>query len=135
LKGNIKEIFKIKDAFSKLSFDKVLEIHNIMNKLLQDKPKLSMITRDSSRKQIIIPIKINNIERVIVQSNIHIANINWLFKDIKSKVSADYIQLNSKGIIVMTNKVAIFSDLNIVEKYMKELNNINTSNVMSLRLS
>ena len=135
MKGNIKEIFKIKDAFSKLSFDKVLEIHNIMNKLLQDKPKLSMITRDSSRKQIIIPIKINNVERVIVQSNIHIANINWLFKDIKSKVSADYIQLNSKGIIVMTNKVAIFSDLNIVEKYMKELNNINTSNVMSLRLS
>jgi len=76
LKANIKEIFKIKDAFSKLSFDKVLEIHNVMNKLLQDKPKLSMTTRDSSRKQIIIPIKINNIERVIVQSNIHIANIN-----------------------------------------------------------
>ena len=35
----------------------------------------------------------------------------------------------------MTNKVAIFSDLNMVEKYMKELNNVNTSNVMSLRLS
>ena len=33
LKDNIKEIFKIKDIFSKLSFNKVLEIHNVMNKL------------------------------------------------------------------------------------------------------
>ena len=34
----------------------------------------------------------------------------------------------------MTNKIATFSDLNIVEKYMKELNDINLNNIMSPRL-
>ena len=31
-----------------------------------------MITKDFSRKQIIIPIETNNVEKVIVQSNVHI---------------------------------------------------------------
>jgi len=70
----------------------------------------------------------------MVQSNAHVANINWLLKNIKSEVSADYIWLNSKGIVVMTNKVAISSDLNMVEKYIKELNNVDVSDVISLRL-
>jgi len=34
----------------------------------------------------------------------------------------------------MTNKVAISSDLNMVEKYIKELNNVDVSDVISLRL-
>ena len=33
------------------------------------------------------------------------------------------------------NKIATLLDLKVVEKYMKELNNIDTSNVISLRLS
>ena len=67
LKGNIKEIFKIRDAFSKLFLDKVSEIHNVINKLLQkSKPKLSMTTEDLFRKQIIIPMETNNVERVIM---------------------------------------------------------------------
>jgi len=32
------------------------------------------------------------------------------------------------------NKIATLSDLKVVGKYMKELNNVNTSNVISLRL-
>jgi len=36
-RNNIKEIFKIKDTFSKLFLNKVLEIHNVMNKLSQKK--------------------------------------------------------------------------------------------------
>ena len=35
----------------------------------------------------------------------------------------------------MTKKVAISSNLNVVEKYMKELNNVDASNIMSSRLS
>ena len=34
----------------------------------------------------------------------------------------------------MTNKIAIFSNLNIVEKYIKDLNDIDLNNIMSLRL-
>jgi len=83
-RNNIKEIFKIKNTFSKLFLNKVLEIHNTMNKLSQkSKAKLNITTKGSSRKQIIISIGINNTERVIVQSNIYITNINRLLKDIK----------------------------------------------------
>ena len=94
-----------------------------------------MVTKDPSRKQIIIPIEINNAERVIAQSNMYITNINRLLKDVKSEISTDFIYLSNKGIVITTNKVAISLDLNIIENYIKELNNINTSNVMSLRLS
>jgi len=51
LKDNIKEIFKIKDAFFKLSLDKVLEIHGVMNKSSQkDKLKFNMTTKGLCKK-------------------------------------------------------------------------------------
>jgi len=65
---------------------------------------------------------------------VYIANINRLLKDIKSEVLVDFIQSDNKGIIVITNKIAAMSDLNVVEKYMKNLNNIDSSNVMSPKL-
>jgi len=50
-KNNIKEIFKIKDIFSNLSLNKILEIHDIMNKSNQkDKPKFNMMTKGLFRK-------------------------------------------------------------------------------------
>jgi len=76
----------------------------------------------------------NNSERVIAQANNYITNINKLLKDMKSKISVNYIQFDNKGIVITTNKVVASSNLNIVEKYMKELNDINSNNVMSLRL-
>lgn len=75
----------------------------------------------------------NNIERVIVQLNIHVANINRLLKDIKLEVSVDFIWSDNKSIIVTTNKIAVISDLNVVEEYMKNLNDINSSNIISFR--
>ena len=53
----------------------------------------------------------------------------------KSKIFADYICSDNKGIVITTNKITVFSDLNIVEKYMKELNDINLNDIISLRLS
>jgi len=64
----------------------------------------------------------------------HITNINRLLKDIKLKYSTDFIYPDSKGIVVTINKVARFLDLNIVEKYMKKLNDIDSSDIMSPRL-
>jgi len=49
-------------------------------------------------------------------------------------IVADYIQSDNKDIIVTTNKVVVPSDLNIVGKYIKNLNNVNSSKIMSLRL-
>ena len=93
-----------------------------------------MMTKDPLRKQIIILMSTNNTERIMVQSNSYIANLNRLLKEVKSKILADYIYSNNKGIVITTNKIAASSNLNIVEKYMKELNNINSNDIMSSRL-
>ena len=92
------------------------------------------MTKGLSRKQIIISMDMNNAERVMSQSNIHITNINRLLKGVKSEISADYIHSDNKRIVITTNKAAIFSDLNIIEKYIKELNNVDLNNIMNPRL-
>jgi len=76
----------------------------------------------------------NNAKKVIAKSNIHIVNINRLLKGIKFDIFADYIYSDNKGIDIMTNKVAATSDLNIIKKYMKELNNVDATDVMSSKL-
>ena len=95
---------KIKETFLKLFFQKVLEIYKILDNII-------------------------NSERVIVKLNAYIANINRLLKEVKSNISADYICSNSKEIIITTNKAATISDLNIIEKYVEELNEVNTVNL------
>jgi len=62
----------------------------------------------------------NNFKAIITQANKHILNINKLLKGVKSDVSVDFICSDNKGVIVATS-----SDLSIVKKYVKELNNIN----------
>ena len=56
-------------------------------------------------------------------------------KGIKSKILADYICSDNKEIVIMTNKVTTSSNLNIVEKYMKELNDVNLNDIISPKLS
>jgi len=72
----------------------------------------------------------NNLEAIISQANIHIANINCLLKDAKSEILADFIYSNNKRVIITTNKAAVVSDLNI-EKYTKGIDNINLEDISS----
>ena len=53
----------------------------------------------------------------------------------KSGVLADFIYSNNKGIIITINKTTATSDLNVIEEYIKELNNINSNNIISPYLS
>jgi len=76
----------------------------------------------------------NNIERVIAKANTNIVNINRLLKEFKLEVSVDFICLDNKGLLLTTNKVAASSSLNIIEKYLKELNNVDSNKVISPRL-
>ena len=89
------------------------------------------MTKGLSKKQIIIFMSMNNAERIITQTNTHIFNINRTFKEVKSDISTCS---NNREIIITTNKVAVSLDLSIVEKYMKELNDVDPNNVMSSRL-
>ena len=133
-KSNINEIIKIKDTFPELSPSKVFEIHNVITNLKKGKPKVNMMTKGLSRKQVIIPISTNNVKRIIVQSDVHIANINWFLKGIKSEIYTDFIHSNNKRIIITTNKVMSTLDINTIEKYIKNLNDIDLNKVMNSRL-
>ena len=89
LKNNI---IKIKDILLKLSVNKINKTNNIINKLSQkSKSRLNMTMKGPSRKQIIIFINTNNIDRIIVSSNMYVTNINRLLKDIKSEISINFI--------------------------------------------
>lgn len=90
-----------------------------------------MTTKDPSRKQIIIPISSNNSEAIILQANWYISNINYLLKDVKSEVLADFIHSINKGVIITTNKAAVVSDLSIIKKYIKGVKNIDLENISS----
>ena len=93
-----------------------------------------MTTKNLSCKQIIISICSNNAKRVIAQFNVYISNINRSLKDIKSEIIINFIRSDNKGIIITTNKVVATLDLNIVEKCLKNLNDIDSSDMMSPRL-
>ena len=63
------------------------------------------MTKEPSRKQVIISISNNNKVKFILDFSAHITNINKVLKYIKSEIKADYIQLETTGIIIITNKV------------------------------
>ena len=94
-----------------------------------------MTTKGPSRRQIIIPMNSENASKVLSKLSDHVANINRLLRNIKSNTAADFIRLDSRGIIVTMNNVAAQSDLDIIiEKYIKGIDTIQADNVLSPRL-
>ena len=47
----------------------------------------------------------------MASSSNYIANINKVFKNIKLDIIADYVQQEPIGVVIVTNKVALPSDL------------------------
>jgi len=74
----------------------------------------------------------NNSNIITSCADEHIFNINRLLKSTKSNVTADFIRLDGTGIIITTNQVALASDMNIMENYIRESTNVNTNKVFSL---
>ena len=92
----------------------------------QKKPRINITTKGLLRKQIIIPIAKLNTELII---NLASSNITNSLKNTKSNIIADFICLTNDGVIITTNKPANISDLLIIKKYMKNINNINLDNI------
>ena len=78
-----------------------------------------MTTKGPSYKQVIIPMSNDIAKEFIKESNSHITNINHALKAIKSSMIADFIHVDDKGIVITTNNVALGSDLQKIEKYVK----------------
>ena len=93
-----------------------------------------MTTKKPLHKQIIVLIGSENIKMFITLSNNHVVNINQTLKNIKSNIIIDFICLNHRGLIFMSNKVAAPSDICIVSNYVKNTNNMNSEDVQNTYL-
>ena len=67
-------------------------------------------------------------------SSIHIANLNRNLRNSKFKVLVDFICSDPLGIIVVTNKVLLNFNLLTIEKYIKNLKNIDFTQVETPQL-
>jgi len=76
----------------------------------------------------------DNIDRFMKNSSIHIANLNRNLRNAKSEVLVDFICSDPLGITVVTNKVSLNSDLLTIEKYVKNLENIDFTQVKTPQL-
>jgi len=76
----------------------------------------------------------SNSERVIAISNIYVANINRLLKNIKLDIIANFIQVYNKGLVIITNKIAATFNLNTIKQYIKNVDVVDSNEVMSPRL-
>jgi len=127
---------KIKEAFPKLLNKKIDTIQKVINKN-KDKPKLriNMTTKGPLCKQIIILMSNELGKRFTKDSALHIININCILKNIKSNICADYISSDNKGVNIVTNNVASNSDLQEIEKYVKQSLDDNSNTIAFTRLS
>ena len=88
-----------------------------------------MTTKGSSRKQVIIPISGENVNSFMKSLSLHVANINRHLHNAKSDVLVNYIWSDNTDITVITNKVAQQSNMSIINKYVKNSNDINSLQV------
>jgi len=128
-------MLKIKKTFPSLLNKKIKQVHKVINSS-NDKAKLriSMTTKDLSQKQVIIPMSNNIAKEFIKDSSLHIVNINRALKAIKSSIIADFICVENKGIIIMTNNISSGSNLQEIEKYIKNSLSSNADKVSLARL-
>jgi len=76
----------------------------------------------------------DNAKVIITKADTHVANFNRLLKSAKSDVMVDFIRVDNKGIIAITNKVASTTDMKILENYIDNIENIGLSIVNKTRL-
>jgi len=127
---------KIKKVFPNLPNKKIDSVQKIINRINdKPKPRLNMTTKGPSYKQVIVPMNNDLGKRFIKDAANHITNINRSLKSIKSNVCADFISANDKGIIISTNGVASNSNLQEIEKYIKNLLQTSDNSITTSRLS
>jgi len=119
-KNIVKETLKIKEMFLNLSNNKIEQVQKVINGPNNNsKPRISMTTKSPSHKQVIISMGNDIAKEFIKELNSHVTNINCALKAIKSSMIADFICVDDKGMVITTNNVASSSDLQEIEKYVK----------------
>ena len=83
----------------------------------------------------IVPMNVENRNCFIKDSSAYVSNINRVLRNIKSEIVANFVHLDSRGIIITTHKISSTLDLQTIERYIKNINNIKSNQVETLRLS
>ena len=129
------DILKLRDAFLVLPNKKIIEIHNAtLNKEPIKGRKIQSTTKGPSRKQAIVPIPLVQANIIMNNAGFHVSSINSQLKGIKSTLRVEFIWSTSEGIIITTNNVPAASDLSTMERYIKSIEGINQSDVLTPRL-
>ena len=132
---NVNKILYVKEVFPELLADNIEKIIKVTNnKGGQKKPRINMTTKELLRKQVIIPMAKLNAELIVNSANTHISNVNKCLNNIKSDIITDFICLTNNGIIITIKKPANTSDLLTIEKYLKDIQNVNLDSIESPQL-
>jgi len=94
-----------------------------------------MTTKGPLRKHVIIPMSNDNNAKFMKNSSAYVANINKALRNVKSEILVNFIHSDPLGITVVTNKVSLQSNLQIIEHYIKNSEDIDTLQVDILHLS
>ena len=106
------DMLKLKETFSSLPNKKINLIQKVINGSSEkSKPKINMTTKDSSWKQVIVPINNDLSKRFTKDSSTHVINLNHTLKNIWSNTIADFIHTDDKGVIITTNNILSNTDL------------------------
>ena len=70
----------------------------------------------------------------MASSSSYVVNLNKAFKNIKSEVIVNYVCSEPIGITIVTNKIVLSLDLQVIENYVKNVENINSEDIKTLRL-
>ena len=93
------------------------------------------MTRKLSRKEVIIPMAKLNAELIVNSAHTHIFNVNKCLKNSKSDIVVNFIWITNNRIIITINKPANTLNLSTIEKFLKNINNVNLDSIESLYLS
>ena len=133
--SHIEDILQVKEAFPALLANKVGKVLKIKNSREgSKKPRINMMTRGLSRKEVIIPIAKHIAELIVKSAHTHITNVNKCLKNSKSDIVTDFIYITNSGIVITTNKPANDLNLSTIEKYLKSIQNVDSDSIESLHL-
>ena len=121
--------------FSNLQNKKIVDIQKIISGKSKPRPHFNMTTKRPSQKQIIISMNSENANNFIGNLSSYVTNINRALKNIKSDIMADFVCVKNGGLVISTNKIAGALDLQTIEKYVKNTNNIKANQIKTSRLS
>ena len=132
ISSSIEDVIQVKEVFPALSADEVEKMLKAKNSGGgMKKPKINMTTREQSRREVIILMTKANAKLIVNSAHIHVSNVNKCLENSKSDTFADFIQSNVNGIIITTNKPASNLDLSTIEKYLKNIQNVNPDSIES----